>query len=308
MNNQKSIVLVIPIYNRIEVTKQGLAHIINAVNYYKESSANLYGVDIIVVDDGSSDGSKEWISLHYPQIHIVVGSGNLWWTGAVNMGIQYALDNYSDLKGIILQNDDIVIEPNWIFNYIQAIDANPQALIGCATSVLDSKNMILYGGRLMHHWFAKEKKINQGTNRSILGVNYTVSSFDLYGRGLYIPYAVFRDLGLFNNKRFKHRGDMDLPLRAKKAGYKLLVSYDAIVYELPQHAYDLDGKQRLTFKEAYTLLTDFRSSYAIKHLYYYSVIATKDAFHFVPFFIGNFYFHLRTISWRVFKNYLLKSN
>lgn len=307
MNDPHVYAMVIPIYNRINVTKEGLKHITTAVGTYTRNSDHPERIELIVVDDGSTDGSKEWISQNYPHIHILTGTGDLWWTGSVNLGIRYALDRFSNLRGVILQNDDVALEPDWLVKYINAIEKNPGALIGCATATLTTSDRILYGGRMMHTWFAKERKLNYLRDRNAIKPDYTVSSFDLYGRGLYIPAQVFADIGLFDQSRFKHRGDMDIPLRAKKRGYKLLVSYGAIVYELPQYAYSLDSKQQLTLREAYTLLTDFRSSFAIKHIFYYSLIATKNAIHFVPFFVGNLYFHVRNVGWRVFKNYLISS-
>lgn len=307
MNDTGVYAIIVPIYNRINVTREGLRHITTAVTTYLQNSSDPAGIELIVVDDGSTDGSKEWIRHNYPQISILSGTGDLWWTGSVNMGIRYAMGMFSNLRGVILQNDDIALEPDWLAKYIKAIEMNPGALIGCATSTLNTRDQILYGGRMMHTWFAKEKKINHLKDRKSLGSDYTVPSFDLYGRGLYIPIQVFKDIGLFDQHRFKHRGDMDIPLRAKKHGYKLLVSYGAIVYELPQFSYNLDSKQRLTLREAYTLLTDFRSSFSVRHIFYYSQIATKNIIHFIPFFIGNLYFHVRNVSWRVCKNYLISS-
>lgn len=307
MNITESIAIVIPIYNRIDVTKEGLKHIMNAIGFYKKSAVTPLNFTVVIVDDGSTDGSKEWIKLHYPEVVVLVGDGNLWWTGAVNLGISYALENEKHLKGVILQNDDVILEPDWLYNYVNAMNANTNALIGCATAVLEDKDVIIYGGRMLHSWFAKEEKINYKASKSNIGRNYTIPSFDLYGRGLYIPKAVFDKIGLFNQQRFKHRGDMDIPLRAKKAGFKLLVTYDAIVYELPQHAYNLDGKQRITLKEAFVLFTDFRSSYAIKHAYYYSLIATTNVLQFISFFIFSVYSNAKRIGWRLCKNYLLKT-
>ena len=135
-------------------------------------------------------------------------------------------------------------------------------------------------------------------NKHNFPFGYVVSSFDLYGRGLYIPIEVFNTIGLFNNLRFKHRGDMDLPLRAKKAGFDLLVCYDAIVYELPEFTYSLDIKTKISFREAINLLTDFRSSNNLRLIFYYSLVATNNPVQFVVFFTSNLFYNLRRVFWR----------
>jgi len=299
MDDEKVISLIIPIYNRLEVTKQGLFYIFQSVMLYNSNVFRNYIVKIIVVDDGSTDGSYEWIAEFYPEIDLIKSKGDLWWTGAVNMGINHALDTFGNLEGVILQNDDIVVNIDWVDNLIAAITNNKKCLIGCATSTQKNKEILTYGGRKMNAWFATEKIINSGVNRNRFPAGHVVPSFDLYGRGLYIPVGVFSKVGLFNNKRFKHRGDMDLPLRAKKAGYNLLVCYDAVVYELPEFTYSLDIKQKISIKEAMYLLTDFRSSNNIKLIFYYSLVATNNPIQFVVFFSSNLFYNLRRVLWRV---------
>jgi GT2 family glycosyltransferase len=258
----------------------------------------------VIVDDGSTDGSAEFILQNYPDVEVLRFDGNQWWTGAINRGIEHSLKNHDNLKAVILQNDDVLVEQDWIHTLIKTADENPRSLIGCATSVCESKDLICYGGRRLDPWFAKETKVNFRAQRSAFKKGFVIDSFDLYGRGLYIPIEVFQQLGLFDEKRFRHRGDMDIPLRAKKAGFRLLVSYDAIVYELPEHSFALDSKKKLTFREIYKSLTDFRSSNNINFIYNYSDIATHGKLQFVVFFLSNFYYNFRGICWRYLKQWI----
>ncbi|WP_158280820.1 glycosyltransferase family 2 protein [Pararcticibacter amylolyticus] len=302
-----TITIIIPVYNRIEVTKQGLTYISRSVDYYnKQASSPEYNIQIVMVDDGSTDGTAELIKKAYPYIHVVESEGDLWWTGAVNLGINYSLQHFENLKAVILQNDDVMLEEDWLHVLIKTASKHPGCLIGCATSVPDSRDLINYGGRDINAWFAKEKRINYKVPRLNFQKGYVTDSFDLYGRGLYIPVEVFHKTGLFDQKRFKHRGDLDIPLRAKKEGYHLLVSYDAIVYELPQHSFSLDSQEHLTLKDIYRSLTDFRSSNNIGFIYHYSLIATRSPLQFIIFFISNFYYNFRGICWRYCKQWLIR--
>ncbi|HMF69866.1 MAG TPA: glycosyltransferase family 2 protein [Flavitalea sp.] len=305
MSIGKVISVVIPIYNRLEITKQGLSYIDKAVSYYNSKFPLKATVNIVIVDDGSTDGSDEWIRANYPAVIVLKTKGNLWWTGAVNWGIQYVLDNFKESQGVILQNDDVVVEQDWIEKLLTAVEKNPNSLMGCATSTLKDSVKLSYGGRKVHPWFATEKIINEGSDKTKFPLGFVSQSFDLYGRGLYIPIAVFKKIGLFNNTNFKHRGDMDIPLRAKKAGFHLLVSYDALVYELPEHTYSLDIKTSVSFKEAFKLLTDFRSSNNLKFIYQYSLIATDNPFQFIVFFTSNLFYNVRRVGWRLVGNSFL---
>src|SRR4030043_233622 len=97
------IALVFPIYNKLDYTKKGLAYIYNC---FDAKGTDILPVDIVITDDASSDGSYEWVKTNYPNIHLLKGNGNLWWSGGINKAIQYALEELNH-DYILLWNNDI---------------------------------------------------------------------------------------------------------------------------------------------------------------------------------------------------------
>ena len=100
-----NITIIIPIYNRIAVTKVGLKKLKLSLNHYLKFGKKKYTFSIIVVDDGSSDQSAYWIENHYPEVIILKGDGNLWWAGSINLGSKHAINKLKSDYNITWNND-----------------------------------------------------------------------------------------------------------------------------------------------------------------------------------------------------------
>ncbi|MBK9991602.1 MAG: glycosyltransferase family 2 protein [Verrucomicrobia bacterium] len=90
------IFIIIPVRNRCSKTLECLRAISTALDAYSHR--------IVVIDDGSTDQTAEMIRSTFPEVKIITGDGNLWWGGAVYLGIEYAVKNLADQ--IVLLNDD----------------------------------------------------------------------------------------------------------------------------------------------------------------------------------------------------------
>ncbi len=242
--------VVIPVHNRVEQTLQCL----KSVLIHKHIK-----LKVIVVDDGSTDGTEEQIRSRFPDVTILVGDGNLWWTGATNLGVRKALEEASPDDYILTLNNDTVLPENYLEILFHQIERHPHALIGSVALDNDRREIIVEAG-VNINWFTakytyyfKNKKYRELRGRGRASYQPTV----LPGRGTAIPISAFHEIGLFDQDVFPHyAADYDFSLRAAKAGYKLVVCFDLVLYSFPNLSGIANTDARVSFRQ---VLKSFRS-------------------------------------------------
>src|ERR1700687_977553 len=126
---RSKIYIIVPVFNRRPLTERFLRCI-------REQSFRDF--EIIVVDDGSSDGTAEMIAGQFKEVQLLRGDGNLWWTGAINLGIQHAMVSASQDDAVLVINDDLEIDSGYLANLHELWRAMPRTLIGSV--VVDINN------------------------------------------------------------------------------------------------------------------------------------------------------------------------
>ncbi|QUS59311.1 glycosyltransferase family 2 protein [Synechocystis sp. PCC 7339] len=119
-NSSSSVFIIIPVYNRREIT-------LKCLNILK-GNGDLDKYHVVVVDDGSIDGTSQAIAEKYPQIIILQGDGNLWWAGAIRMGMEYACKKGAEY--IIWLNDDCFPKQGTINTLLFLCNQNHNLMIG----------------------------------------------------------------------------------------------------------------------------------------------------------------------------------
>lgn len=219
---------VIPVHNRKEITLNCLERLHSISISSEEASTNVAEYKIIVIDDGSTDGTEEAIHRYFPGVEVLKGNGHLWWAGAVNRGIQYCLDHGYDF--IHIMNDDIEFEDDFLHKLILSSDQN--SLIGSVTLLSERRDLIFKAGMIetgkphprFRDLYHREKYSDHEKSKLL-----TVDAAS--GRSLLVPGAVFQKLGLFDEKRLPHSySDIEFCLRAKKKGYNILINFESKIY------------------------------------------------------------------------------
>lgn len=216
--------------------------------------------EVIVVDDGSNDGTTAAIEQRHPLTMIIQGDGNLWWTGAINEGLKLALEKASDEDYILTLNDDVTFQDDYLENLARAIILRPGWLIGSVS--LDKDNTENINAGVYFDW--KTRKIEKGKFKQGSHFNQKVNR--LPGRGALIPVRVFRRIGLYDTHHFPHyAADSELAVRALNAGFKVCIYFGAVLEsDTSVSGYKFTPFKKLTIKQAYELLFSNKSVHRIK--------------------------------------------
>ncbi|MBX2863229.1 MAG: glycosyltransferase, partial [Leptolyngbyaceae cyanobacterium MAG.088] len=138
-----SIALILPVRNRKAYTS-AILHQLNAQISQCSSGPSIH---VVVVDDGSTDGTLEFVTQTFPDVHLCQGDGNLWWTGAIAAGMEY-IQQQLQTDYIVWLNDDITLSDDFITQLILLCQHNLQQklITGGIVFAQSHPDWIVFGG------------------------------------------------------------------------------------------------------------------------------------------------------------------
>ena len=216
--------IIIPVHNRLYLTKKCLASL---------DRQSFHDWHAYIVDDGSTDGTKEWVSLlGRSDVSCIEGDGSLWWTGCMDLGVQFALTKSTRGDFIMSLNNDLVFLSNDAIEVLIEATKNKPKIICGALSVADSKNQeVMSSGSRMISW------VLNISHHPLYGKFYSnivcfkpIKVDMLTGRSVIYPVSVFDNENRFNFEKFpQYGGDNEFTFRAKKMGYDLFIVPNSVV-------------------------------------------------------------------------------
>ncbi len=235
------IFIIIPVHNRKEFTQECL------VSLQKQTEKNF---EVIIVDDGSTDGTSEMIQSQFSEVILLKGDGNLWWTAATNLGVKYALNHGASY--ILTLNNDTIASNNFIEKMIYWAEKTPDSLLGAFAVDINSKRPV-YGGEIINWWSASYKSLLNVISPDSWHGLHEVTHFP--GRGLFIPSKVFEKIGLYDEINFPHYvADYDFTHKAKRAGFKIFCNYDAKLKIYPEESGGVRLRKKKSIRNYYNHL------------------------------------------------------
>ena len=179
--------------------------------------------DILVVDNGSTDGSVEWLKEH--DIPAIFLDSNTGFSGAVNRGIRAASTPY-----VILLNNDTEPDCHYVGEMIKAIERSPRIFsVSCKMIQLYHKELMDDAGDMysLLGW-----AYQRGVGRPSSGYNKACRIFSACAGAAIYRREVFQEIGLFDEMHFAYLEDLDVGYRARIYGYDNVYCPAAVVYHV----------------------------------------------------------------------------
>lgn len=194
--------VLLTVYNRREVTLNGLRTLYKAI----ETLGDGYIFDVYMTDDGSTDGTGEAVSKEFPNVKITKGDGTLFWGGGMRKAWQSAIDSNIKYDYYMWYNDDSLLYENAL-QLIMNTNDKSDIYVG---AFCDNRGVPSYGGK------KRGKRVTpNGEWQEIELMN---------GNLVLIPRCVYESVGMIDKNFIHGEGDFDYGLRARRNGYKVLLS------------------------------------------------------------------------------------
>jgi GT2 family glycosyltransferase len=174
--------------------------------------------DVVVVDNGSEDGSPSLIREQFPSITLLENARNLGFAAGNNVGIRHALDRGADY--VMLLNNDTEVAPNLVRELVQVAEADPRiGALGPKIYYYDPSNVIWSAGgvvsRLGQPRHLRENQVDVGEPEGVQDVDYVT------GCAFMVKLEVMQAVGLLDDRFFIYFEETEWCARIRQAGFRV---------------------------------------------------------------------------------------
>lgn len=215
--------IILPVYNRRPITLRCLEHL--------RSTSVMDWAQVTVVDDASNDGTAQAVRTAFPKVVVLAGSGQLYWAGAIAMGMRHAMAEGA--KCMVWLNDDSHPVAGAVERVVSSALETGAIYAGLGRFV-GVKNGHTFTALYRSAWGLRECSVDSAVHSEPLAVDAC------RGNLVAIPRAVVEAIGYPDAKNLpQYFADTDYSLRATKAGFACQLDPLAVVEEM-EHSGDFD--------------------------------------------------------------------
>jgi GT2 family glycosyltransferase len=173
-------------------------------------------LEIVLVDNGSTDGSLEWVTHHYPDVRLLPLATNCGFCGGNNAGINSARGDY-----VVLLNNDTEVAPDWLEQLYTPICAD-ERIAACDSKVLyfDRRDMIWSSGGTYSIAGTTTFRLHMQTD----GPEFQQPA-DVFVAGACSAIyrkSILMEIGLLDEDFFAGYEDVDWSFRARLRGFRIV--------------------------------------------------------------------------------------
>ena len=185
--------------------------------------------DIILIDNGSTDGSAAAIQERFPKIHMIAVPHNLGFAGGNNIGIKFAIKQKSEF--VLLLNNDTIVSPDLLEHFIQGFMLYPSAgILGARIYLFDQKETLDHLGGM---WIKKKADVRLigFREKDTSPILEPLSLIDyVCGACMMIKRDVIEKIGVLEPRYFLYWEENDFCLQAQRAGFDILTCHKARIW------------------------------------------------------------------------------
>lgn len=195
--------------------------------------------EIVVVDNGSSDGSVEFLSKNYPGVKVTVLKRNFGFARAINEGVKKVRSKY-----VVFLNNDAVVDKRWLEELIKCAELHPEVVS------VNPKILNFYDRKKIDGVGISINEIGQARSIGFKEKDHGQYKDEMYIFGVTGGASLFKreqfiSLGMFDENFFMYFEEVDFAWRAQFAGFKSIYDPKAVVY----HKHQASSKKLPTKKE-----------------------------------------------------------
>lgn len=264
MSRTIKVAAVIPVFNRKALTLQCLSNM---------RRLDLGGIElrIFIVDDRSVDGTVEAVRAAFPEVVVIEGQGDLWYTGAMNIGIRAALDWSPDY--LLLMNDDQVFDDRALLQLVHTAEKFGNCVVGGLLLLWDQPHKVFQVSPMWRTVWGGWRHWQQQTIWTIPQSAWEVEL--IVGNCMLVPSEVVRNHGTMNERWLPNNGDAEFTPRLRRRGVRLVIEPKARVFcqpnEIPKSPRMMDWKERYRI-----LWGDIRLKHNLRRRFYSYLLGGPD--------------------------------
>ena len=238
--------VVTAVHNRYAITE----------NFVKQLNEQTYkDIKLVLVDDGSTDGTGEMVKNLMPDAEIIRGDGNLWWGGALHKAFKWVKKNASNEDFIMYMNDDTNFNPDFMETGMNLITHNPDCLItGCGYSTNTGEQL---DGAVEFFPATGTYKLHKGNGES----NCTST------RALIMSVPTMKKIGGFHPVLLPHyASDYEYTIRAARKGFEIK-AFEEFNYRFDEKTTGNRNPKNATLKQIFSKRSVFNPIYRISYIF-----------------------------------------
>jgi len=206
----QQVFLLLPVHNRKEVTSELIQCLLHQT--YQNYS-------LVLIDDGSTDGTAEMVSQAIPGVVVIRGAGDWWWGGSLQRGFDWLTQVDPDEESVVLiMNDDTKFGADFLKAGVDALRRNPRSLL--LSRIHDETS-----GQVV------ESAVHADLRKLVFRVARNSEEINcLSTRGLFLSWGHMKKIGGFHPRLLPHYwSDYEYSIRAHRKGFACVTDPEVVL-------------------------------------------------------------------------------